>query len=68
MADEQQSSKLTESMVREIEELCDDSMFNEREGTRNQTMPGIFITLAIKNKTEIAGSNLYFIFVYRRSS
>lgn len=48
MSGKQNTSRLTESMIREIEEIVNDPMFPEQPTARNETTPGMYLSFLLK--------------------
>ena len=60
MADEQHSSEFTESMLRDIDDILNDSMFTGRTERQNEITPGIYLLAhARKTKEETSRSHIF---------
>ena len=64
MADEQHSSQFTESMLRDIDDILNDSMFTGRTERQNEITPGIYLlTIKLREKRKKKHPDLIFSLV-----
>ena len=63
MADEQHSSQFTESMLRDIDDILNDSMFTGRTERQNEITPGIYLLTLMREKRKKKNRDLIFSLV-----